>query len=398
MLLRFSPEAILGRLINGHARISPRVSYYLIDSPSECAMHNVKSAFIRARVTHVLRLFIRAVASGLLAASGLAQANQFCVSTAQELQDALTQASDGGMYSGEINEVLIAPGTYVTGSATGNQAFHYMSTATTGFLSISGGYGACAFTSSDPSETVLDGGQTTQVIHLLSQTTEIQIQGLTIQNGNSSDGGGLQINDEGGYNASVLVARCIIRNNQSASYGGGFFISADGSGQLLSLQNNLIFGNTATTDGGAGYLDSSGASASIINNTVTQNTAMASGSTGGIVDSILGHSSVTNNILWNNSNYGIFFSLGNADFNYNDYGTLGGAAPNMGPGNVSVSPRFVNASGGDFHLSGISTLLGVSSVIESGNHDLEGNAYPLGGKADLGAYEDTVFTDGFDGN
>jgi hypothetical protein len=362
-------------------------------------MRKVKSASIRPRVTPAFRPFIRAVLPSLLAVNSLAHAHQFCVSTAQELQDALTQASDGGMYSGEITEVLIAPGTYVTGSATGDQGFHYTSTATTGFLSISGGYGACALSTFDPSQTVLDGNQATQVMNLLSQTTEIQVQGLTIQNGqSSSDAGGLQINDEGGYNASVLLARCIIRNNASTSFGGGFYIGADGSGQTLFLRNNLIYGNTSATNGGAGYLSSSGANASVVNNTVSQNRSLASGSTGGIVDAVLGSSSVNNNILWNNSSYGIFFSLANASFYYNDYGTLGGAAPNMGPGNVSVNPQFMNAAASDFRLSGTSALLAVSPSTASGNLDLVGNAYPAGGKADLGAYEDTVFTDGFEDN
>ena len=82
---------------------------------------------------------------------------------------------------------------------------------------------------------------------------------------------------------------------------------------------------------------------------------------------------------------------------YNDYGTRGGMTPQNEVGTLMANPQFVDAPGGNFHLAGNSPLLGVSPLL-SDTLDLDGNPSPQGGKMDLGAYEETVFADGFDGN
>ncbi len=82
---------------------------------------------------------------------------------------------------------------------------------------------------------------------------------------------------------------------------------------------------------------------------------------------------------------------------YNDIGTLTGVAPVSVMGDVSVAPLFVNAGNGDFHLKGNSPLLALSPLPE-GNNDLDGFTYPAHGKVDVGAYEETIFIDGLDGN
>ena len=61
----------------------------------------------------------------LLIGGGFAQAHEFCVSTAAELQGALTAASDGGAFNGEDNFVHVFQGTYMVGSATGGGPFRY---------------------------------------------------------------------------------------------------------------------------------------------------------------------------------------------------------------------------------------------------------------------------------
>jgi hypothetical protein len=82
---------------------------------------------------------------------------------------------------------------------------------------------------------------------------------------------------------------------------------------------------------------------------------------------------------------------------YNDYGTIGGVAPGGSVGNVSVNPQFVNAAGGNFRLAAGSPVIGISPRSTFGGNDLDGNAYPIGGFLDLGAYQRTIFADGFDG-
>jgi hypothetical protein len=75
---------------------------------------------------------------------------------------------------------------------------------------------------------------------------------------------------------------------------------------------------------------------------------------------------------------------------------LGGTPPLQNVGALMVSPQFVNAAGGNFHLAGDSPLLGIAPPLDT--YDLEGHHSPAGGKMDLGAYEETIFVDRFDGN
>jgi hypothetical protein len=349
---------------------------------------------------HLSFSFAALLAAVFLLGGSCAHAHTFCVSTATDLQNALTDSSDGGMYSGQSNSILIATGTYLTGAATSNQPFHFISTSTTGFLTIGGGYSGCAVATHDPSQTILDGNHATKVMSLFSTSTEIVIQGLTFQNGDSSDGGGgLAINTQGGYNASIFLERCIVRNNHSDSLGGGFYFGADGTGHHFYLQYNLIYANSADgIGGGAGYLSSNGAGATLLGNTITGNTASGLTATGGIVDSIVGSTAVRNNILWNNSHADAFFSGSNVNFSYNGYFALAGAAPGTTTGNLQLNPQFVNSASGNFRLARTSPLLAFIPNPDSANTDLIGNSHPAGGNGDAGAYEETVFTDGFDGD
>jgi len=82
---------------------------------------------------------------------------------------------------------------------------------------------------------------------------------------------------------------------------------------------------------------------------------------------------------------------------YNDIGTPGGSPADTDIGNVSIAPQFVDRNGGDFHLAGDSTLFGLTPD-PIGRLDLDGHPLPRFGRADPGAYEETIFTDGFDGD
>ena len=337
-------------------------------------------------------------ALALLTVSGLAQANTFCVATAQQLQDALTASSDGGMYHNETNTILLIQGTYTTGAATGNGPFHYSNSTIGVRININGGLDAtCTTQTPKASLTVLDGNHASQVLTIHSADGRVFVDTLTIQNGESSlDGGGLSINASLGDNSSAYVFDTIIQNNHTTNYGGGFIVDAAGSGHFLELLNNLIAGNSADLGDGAGELVGNGSETFISNNTVSQNTTTAMGGTGGLSPCNGGAICVVyNNIFWNNTNFGLYLSSTNADVEYNDYGTLGGLTPATSQGNVSVAPKFVNANGGNFHLAGDSPLLGFSPKL-LGGFDLDGNPYPSAGKSDLGAYEETIFVDGFD--
>jgi hypothetical protein len=330
--------------------------------------------------------------------AGQAQANEFCVSTAQQLQDALTASSDGGMYSGESNIISVVQGTYKIGAATANGPFHYHNSTTGVHFIMNGGYDAtCTTQTRKASLTVLDGNHANQVLTIRSTNGPVTVTTLTIQNGESAQyGSGVSINANAGDNSSASLIDSIIQNNHTTGFNGGISISAAGSGHLLLLEDNLIVGNSADMGDGAGGVVGNGSESLIYNNTVTQNTTSASGETGGLRCAGSGICDVFNNIFWNNTNFGLYLTSTNSDIEYNDYGTLGGLTPDTSQGNVSVPPKFVNANGGDFHLAGDSPLLGASPQL-FGSFDLDGNAYPSDGKSDLGAYEETIFTDNFDG-
>ena len=69
--------------------------------------------------------------------------------------------------------------------------------------------------------------------------------------------------------------------------------------------------------------------------------------------------------------------------------------------NISKDPKFIDSANGNYRLSGNSPLLGFypdSNGILL-DRDLAGDGIPSIGFCDMGAYEDTVFTDGgFEGD
>ncbi len=347
--------------------------------------------------SHCIRLSV--LGCVLLIGGGYAQAHVFCVSNASQLQNALTDASDGGMYNGEDNFVRIVKGTYKVGSATGNLPFRYRSTAANGQILILGGYNAaCTIQTKKASLTVLDGNSTAQVLSIRRSSSNVVVINLTIQNGETSQpGGGLAVNFGSGDNSGADVEDNIIRNNHTSSQDGGLLVVAGGTSNDLFLRNNVITGNSADDDFGAGEVIGNTTVSSVANNTVTRNTTTFAGGTGGLY---YGGSAVNvyivNNISWANTHYGINLGSSHVQLDYNDIGTTGGTAPMSSSGNLSLNPSFIDATGGDFHLAGDSPLLGaVPQAYKS--IDSDGNSSPATGKMDMGAYYETIFTDGFDG-
>jgi len=195
---------------------------------------------------------------------------------------------------------------------------------------------------------------------------------------------------------SIRIHHNLISGNHSATeYGGVYAVS----GGYLQLFANLVFGNSADNLGGAGYV--SGPSPMLIlSNTITQNTSTHVGGWGGL-EIAGGMVGVSSNIFWNNTLYGAYLDTNGIYLDNNDYGVLGGTAPQANThALVNKNPRFVNAAGGDFHLAGNSPALGFSTGPDRNIvvYDLDHHPYPLGGNIDVGAYEETIFIDGFDGN
>ncbi|MBA8886680.1 hypothetical protein FHW12_000871 [Dokdonella fugitiva] len=335
-----------------------------------------------------------------LLAAGTAHAHVFCATSAAQLQQALTAASDGGPYNGEDNEVDLAPGTYTTGAATSNGAFHYRSTAVTGLISIHGGFDAnCQNPRSNPARAKLDGNGQTPVLAIVNAHAPIEVLELTVQNGESiGNGAGLSLS--GGAGIAVLFT--VIKNNHTTGLGGGFSIHADGlaTSDYVFLETNLVTGNSADQDFGAGSITTDAAVVAVTHDTVYGNTTLGMGDSTGTGGLFLSAESgyLSNNIFRANTLYG--FYLDSVDIfvnaNWNAYGSSGGRPPASATDNTNAPPNFVDPAGGDFHLSGTSPLLAYSRSIVGRYLDLEGHSLPSGGRRDIGVYADTVFADAFD--
>jgi hypothetical protein len=333
-----------------------------------------------------------------LLVSSPAGAHQFCVSTAAELQNALTEASDGGMYDAEDNIILLRNGTFRTGAATANGPFHYHGSSPR-HIDIYGGFTAnCVDQTHDASGSILDGQNATQVLNVRSAQGPIDMAYFTVQNGESTNAGaGVSINSTVGDNAQASISNLIIKNNHSSASAGGLF-AATGTGYALYLEDSLIVGNSADNGNGAGNLLANGDGATVANCTITQNTTSLANGTGGLrfAGAAACNCGLVNNIIWNNDNAGLFLATANISLSYNDYGTLGGMPPGSSNGNFSDAPMFVDAAGGDFHLRGASPAIGATPQ-GFGGTDVEGHPAPgFRSLADLGAYFESIFIDGFD--
>jgi hypothetical protein len=323
-----------------------------------------------------------------------------CVSTAQQLQNALSSASTGGQYNGSDNRIKIVQGLYQTRLVTNPSpgTFYYDSRADTGTLSIEGGYNSdCSARSSNPRGTLLDGNFQYQVMSLSSKAAQIKVSGVTIENGESaSPGAGLSVSDDATDHSGSLVFNTIIRNNHSTQLGGGLYVGSNGAGNRAIVHNTLIADNSADDGFSAVEIIGNGDGSSFYDNTVYGNSVPGpDDSQRSVYIGGSGGCDVANNIIDHNPNGGLWMSCSPATLYYNDVGNILNDSGATRVGNVSVDPGFVDADGGDFHLASGSPLFGLSHYLVGGS-DLEGAPYPTSGHQDIGVYEDTVLVDGFD--
>jgi len=335
----------------------------------------------------------------LFAANGWVQGHTFCVASSEDLQAALDQSSDGGAFNSEDNFVGVVAGTYFTGAAP----FTYTSTGAHQLI-IQGGYHDALCTSPsilshafDSRLSILDGHSATGVMKLRGPNGLLSVSNLTFQNGESVEpGAGLQVNYGASVNTSVGIGPNIIRDNHTSSYAGGLY--AFGSGEFgVAIVQNLIVDNKADSDDGGAYVLISGSVSAYVQNNTIANNLSGTGPIGGLRCGGSPGFNFYNNIVWGNNDTDVYLSPGKQFLLYNDYGSLIGPVPFDAGGNLSSDPRFVNAGVGNFHLAGNSPALGISSITGLVT-DVEGKGWPRAGRVDPGAYEETIFIDGFDGD
>jgi Concanavalin A-like lectin/glucanases superfamily len=214
------------------------------------------------------------------------------------------------------------------------------------------------------------------------------IQDVTITN-NLAGGGGGGIRYSYG---SVNLESVIVAHNSAPSDGGGIqFYHAEGT-----VRNALIADNSGGTKGGGMAFD--GSSPTFVNVTVVGN--WASGHGGALNVSYMSQPTLVNSIVWGNSPEQIYFDMdwyGQAvTIEYSDIqgGQAGIVTNGLGPvywkaGNKNLSPRFVRAGLGNYHLADNSPCLSAGRAEGAPATDIEGNPRPdpPDSNPDMGAYE-----------
>lgn len=269
---------------------------------------------------------------------------------------------------------------------------------------------------------IIDGSGQGPVISALSFTQACVIDGFTIQNGNSSNGGGVYC-----FDAAITIANNRIINNSSSQCGAGMMTvrgtvsivnnviahntvvglgqSAYGAGIYSFagtpvIANNLITDNSVTGNYafGAGMMCDSG-SPIITGNTIAKNfVSGTSMNEGGGIWCMNSSPTIADNIIVFNTS-GIFRNAsstsGTVTMHYNDVfgNTLGDyvgvADPTGSNGNRKQDPLFVLSSAGNYHLASGSPCIGVGDNSAAGIPalDIDGEARIAGGTVDLGADE-----------
>jgi len=323
-------------------------------------------------------------------------ANDYCVHDAAELTAALADVSTSGGADGQDNLIRVAAGTY----ATNLEPFRFKSASNHSFA-LEGGYdGTCAHLDPTPGMSVLDGGKATQVLNV-ETANAVVIRHLTIRNGSlaGSAGAGAQVylSQPG---ASLVFENNQVVENASAWATAGLTVFGDAADATTAdISGNLFSGNLAPSSAALSTALGAGSVIRLTNNTIAGNsntsggnmiTALGGGSAGGLV---------ANNISYANTNgYDFYlYSFETFEFDANVFHQVTGAAKPGGTGNVDANPKFADATSGDFHLLSGSPAFARGAAAATPDVDLEGRVYPASGKVDLGAYEETQFSDHFDG-
>ncbi len=159
-------------------------------------------------------------------------------------------------------------------------------------------------------QTVLDGGDTNQVMALITDViltdnsgADIQVSNMTFQRGNSIEfGGGLRItNDQG----DATVENCEFLNNHTDNFAGGLDMTSL-RGKII-LNNSTLIGNSATSEISAVELFSPEGSIVATNNIIFDNQSFDNGGFGalfvvfGKMGGPGGTADIINNTIMNNS-------------------------------------------------------------------------------------------------
>lgn len=239
----------------------------------------------------------------------------------------------------------------------------------------------------------------------------VQLNGLTIRNGSTTDIGGGVRHDYG--NLGIFFST--VSGNSAGSFGGGIENSA--SSTLLNVFHSTVSGNQANADGGG--IDSNGPFAQAGSATITANTADADNAGGGNGGGVFkapgaGTFRIANTIVAGNFDLGStgiqapdcagsggFGGSGGMTFGYNLIGSTANCGyTTPGPGDILDMPAGLGPLEDNGGNSFTHELLPGSPAIDMGNpatpsgaaehcggNDQRGVARPQGPRCDIGAFE-----------
>lgn len=328
-----------------------------------------------------------------------------------DLNWALSTANAVKQTYGTAPVVWVAQGTYY-GDTTAENAF----TMVDGIHVYGGFSGNGTEHDVNAYPTILDGQNVRRVLYQPNHFDSTTVwSGFTIRNGNSGNGGGAYLRDNG------FLALCDIHDN-IASYGSGVYTqnrSNNYSSMLIycKITNNGSNNNTAVSEGAGVYVDKA-----IVYNCLIANNAARYGAVSVDYDgSYFYNCNIVNNLSTNGADVQveenayfyncIIWGNRNAGSRINGNATLYNCAVEggyNGSGNVSLSsanndggllnPRFVHPSSGagvgyydgDWHLMDSSACINRGRSLNAHTQyptDLDGSSRVQQGSVDIGCYE-----------
>ncbi len=197
--------------------------------------------------------------------------------------------------------------------------------------------------------TVISGGGTSQIFQIANGAT-VSISAMTIENGNSVNGGAIDVGDAS--SGTLNVKGCTFSNNMALQAGGAIDSGDDGGSGAVTVTDSTFSGNSVSyydggaidsgDDGGTGVLTISGSTFSL-------NAAP----TGGAID---------------NGDFGGSgtMEVSNSTFSENTASGPGGAIHNIGPSTITASTFFGNGAATGGSILATSRSLTVAASVFAG--------------------------------
>ena len=265
------------------------------------------------------------------------QAAIFCATNSQDLDTALTIASDNG----EDDFIRVASGDY-EGGFVYDAMEDFNLTVAGGFTEVNGN--PCGERTGHPYDTVLDGTETERVMLVRGVgNARLRFSHLTFTNGFEPGlGAGFMVSAFPDYLGEIFIENAAFINNE-ANAGAALTLRRSGK---ITVRNNVFATNNTPIGNGVIEIETETAAVYFINNTVTNNTHDSDNPLAISGLKILPSDSakvfVANNILWGNENTDLLMSSNNLEdtFLYNNNIDVQLASFNTSSENISGQPLF----------------------------------------------------------